>query len=166
MPEQEIPNWVDDTWPEQTYELQIMGDTSQELIDMTRDEYITLKAHLAAMRGYKVPMAAEAIALVKSTESLDIYHSDDYQVARHIEIARDIYQELPELVMIASEDFDAEIRKLAEHELEEPEESSHATPSRPRTGRTARPGTGDNRSGRYFWSAGATPVDPDAGSSS
>ncbi len=121
MPEQEIPNWVDDTWPEQTYELQIMGDTSQELIDMTRDEYITLKAHLAAMRGYKVPTAAEAIALVKSTESLDIYHSDDYQVARHIEIARDIYQELPELVMIASEDFDAEIRKLAEHELEEPE---------------------------------------------
>jgi hypothetical protein len=116
VPQQEIPYWVTSTHPDHEYWLTVMESASHgvEEIKLTRDEYITLKAHLAAMRGYRVPTAAEAIALVNLTESLDLYHNADHQqVARHIEIARQIYQGHPELIMTVSNEFDAELAELA-----------------------------------------------------
>jgi hypothetical protein len=118
MPKHEIPYWVDSTLPEHAYQLVIMesGDHSEELVELTRDEYITLKAHLAAMRGYKTITAAEAIKLFGETESLSDYYNcrDSQQAASHIETARDIYRALPELVLTVSEEFDAEIEELAQ----------------------------------------------------
>ena len=54
--EPEVPDWVNVTWPDHGYSLTIFesGDNSTEDIHVTRDEYISLKHHLAGMRGYKV----------------------------------------------------------------------------------------------------------------
>ena len=54
--EPEVPDWVNMTWPDHIYEMTVYesGDGSSEDISLTRAEYISLKHHLAGMRGYKV----------------------------------------------------------------------------------------------------------------
>jgi len=56
----ERPKWIDQTPDETSYVLTMYsneGDAAQE-VDITRDEYIELKAHLARIRGISVPAAA------------------------------------------------------------------------------------------------------------
>lgn len=51
----EVPDWVTETPDETEYWLGIRqpdADMEQLIDDITRDEYIALKAHLAKMRGY------------------------------------------------------------------------------------------------------------------
>jgi hypothetical protein len=110
MAEQEIPIWVTETLPELIYQLIVWeGDGSEgESVDLTRNEYIALKAHLAAMRGYKTITPIEAIKLVG-----DFCDAGSRDSARHLQIAREIYQGHPELIMNVSEEFDAELAELA-----------------------------------------------------
>jgi hypothetical protein len=50
----EVPEWVNDTPRDIDYDLQMYEDHEGEMehIALTRGEYIQIKAHLAAMRGY------------------------------------------------------------------------------------------------------------------
>lgn len=63
-PPRPLPDWVTETRDELSYVLLITHDRSDgvdgsmEGLDLTRDEYIALKRHLAEMRGYKVPAEA------------------------------------------------------------------------------------------------------------
>ena len=53
----ELPDWIDETPEECSYELTMfegIGGQVQQ-IDITRDEYLHLKKHLAKMRGYRTP---------------------------------------------------------------------------------------------------------------
>ena len=59
----EVPEWVTKTMGEMTYGLEIMcgcGDCNTEAVDLTREEYIALKLHLAKMRGIAIPEEANA----------------------------------------------------------------------------------------------------------
>lgn len=54
----EVPEWLTKTMHEMDYKLEIMcgcGDCNAEVVDLTRDEYIALKHHLAKMRGIVIP---------------------------------------------------------------------------------------------------------------
>jgi hypothetical protein len=55
-PAAELPEWVTDTPRELEYGLEVFayGDGCIQSIDMTRAEYLTLKATLAKLRGYEV----------------------------------------------------------------------------------------------------------------
>ena len=54
-PAPEVPDWVNDTPHQETYELEMYQEGGTvESIEMTRDEYISLKQNLARMRGYVV----------------------------------------------------------------------------------------------------------------
>ena len=58
---QEVPDWLTETMSEMDYKLEIMcgcGDCNTEVVDLTRDEYIALKRHLAKMRGIVIPKVA------------------------------------------------------------------------------------------------------------
>jgi len=72
--ENEVPEWVQDTPPEDTYFLCMYGASDNEPaqnIDMTREEYIDLKAALARMRG-AVPLDKPATgASAKSSPPSD-----------------------------------------------------------------------------------------------
>ena len=50
----EVPDWVNDTPRDIDYDLQMYEahEGEMEHIALTRGEYIQIKAHLAAMRGY------------------------------------------------------------------------------------------------------------------
>lgn len=52
-----IPEWALKTFPENSYDLTMFdaGGDSIEEVELTRAEYIALKRHLAAMRGYELP---------------------------------------------------------------------------------------------------------------
>jgi uncharacterized protein with PIN domain len=61
VPAEGLPEWVTKTMDETDYKLEIMcgcGDCNTEIVDLTRDEYIALKQHLAKMRGIVIPKAA------------------------------------------------------------------------------------------------------------
>jgi hypothetical protein len=55
--EEDPPEWVEKTPDECTYNLTMFETRGGEIqnIDVTRDEYIALKRHLATMRGFDVP---------------------------------------------------------------------------------------------------------------
>lgn len=110
MAKQEIPDWVNETHPDHDYGLVIMesGDHSVEEVELTRDEYITLKAHLAAMRGYKAITPIDAIKIVG-----DYCDAGSQDSARRLQAAREIYQGHPELVMTVYGEFDTELAELA-----------------------------------------------------
>jgi hypothetical protein len=48
------PDWVTETPDETTYSISMFDDggVSVQNIEITREEYCALKAHLAALRGY------------------------------------------------------------------------------------------------------------------
>lgn len=57
MPNEELPDWVTETPNlDHSYQLQMMenNDCSIQEVDLTSEEYISLKQHLAQMRGYDV----------------------------------------------------------------------------------------------------------------
>ena len=108
----EIPEWVNETPEECTYDLTMDdGDGSNiQDVELTRDEYLALKKHLAAMRGYTVPEFRTLIG--NGPEGYNA--SDEQQVASHLETARDWYLHCPELVVFQSDELDALLAKLAE----------------------------------------------------
>jgi hypothetical protein len=57
MSDKSIPEWVNDTPADHGYNLTMFedNDIGVEEIDLTRDEYLELKRHLAVMRGYIAP---------------------------------------------------------------------------------------------------------------
>jgi hypothetical protein len=133
-PEIEIPDWVENTPDDTVYELIMWnpeGDSAQQL-EMSREEYIALKAHLAAMRGYKIgDFRARIPGLPREMRDNEIgrrffpyYDSipippeedDDtkQQSARSIQTARELYQVIPELVVFQSAEFDEYLESLAE----------------------------------------------------
>ena len=59
----EIPEWVKDTPDECAYDLTMFDSlgSSIQRIDLTRDEFLTLKQHLATMRGYAIANAGPAL---------------------------------------------------------------------------------------------------------
>jgi len=125
----EIPEWVDKTPDPPEYDLVMWdaGGSSEENIEVTREEYIALKAHLAGMRGYRIGTAAEAVRMVMECPGLAEYNTlDEQQIASHIETARDVYRWLPDLVVCQSAQFQAEINRLAAVEMTEEIEQNEA----------------------------------------
>jgi hypothetical protein len=61
-PAAEPPEWATKTPGDIEYQLVMMdsGGDEAEQIAVTRDEYITLKQHLALLRGYVLPEVAHA----------------------------------------------------------------------------------------------------------
>ena len=57
-PAPEVEDWVSDTPSETLYQLEMWQQETIESIDMTRREYVSLKRHLAGLRGI-APAAAE-----------------------------------------------------------------------------------------------------------
>jgi hypothetical protein len=59
--QEKIPYWVNETRSELSYVLVLTDERSDavndslDIIDLTRAEFITLKRHLAELRGYFVP---------------------------------------------------------------------------------------------------------------
>jgi hypothetical protein len=116
MPKIEIPDWVEDTPADPSYSLAVFdneGNMPQE-IDVTRDEYIALKRHLAAMRGYFVTdIPAQVAALCN--DAPEVYRQkDEQQIARHLETARDFYRACPDLVVFDSDELADYVKKLTE----------------------------------------------------
>lgn len=107
-----IPEWATTTPPDHQYLLEMFesSDQSVEEVDLTRDEYIALKAHLAALRGYGVSAnVAEALWAFDQCQKLhEMYggSNDAQQVIMHLQTARHFYQHLPALVVFRSELFD------------------------------------------------------------
>ncbi|HWF08032.1 MAG TPA: hypothetical protein VG297_06185 [Bryobacteraceae bacterium] len=89
------------------------NDHGVEGIEMSRAEYIALKAHLAAMRGYTVGDFRAKIAEVMSTGIDGLNTSDLQQTTSHLETARDFYCAFPELVVYDSPELDEYIEKEA-----------------------------------------------------
>ena len=59
-PAPEVEDWVSDTPSETLYQLEMWQQETIESIDMTRREYVSLKRHLAGLRGIiPVPTPAE-----------------------------------------------------------------------------------------------------------
>jgi hypothetical protein len=56
-PEPELPEWMDGT-PTMIYSLEAFHNQTWQQIDLTREEYDGLKAHLLKLRGIKVPAEA------------------------------------------------------------------------------------------------------------
>ncbi|MDZ4798875.1 MAG: hypothetical protein SGI92_11985 [Bryobacteraceae bacterium] len=53
---EESTEWIASTPPECEYFIEMMGsDTTEQRIDITRDEYIALRAHLVKLRGIDQP---------------------------------------------------------------------------------------------------------------
>ena len=48
-----VPEWVNETPPDHSYSLDMYqnSDVSIQSVELTREEFITLKVHLAEMRG-------------------------------------------------------------------------------------------------------------------
>lgn len=114
---QEIPDWVTSTHPEHTYQLVVFesNDSGVEEVGMTRDEYIALKHHLAAMRGYTLTDARSAVAAIENSdipEAQDYRQGGEHQIAMHLQTARRLYRYFPEMVVWTSPEFDAELSNL------------------------------------------------------
>jgi hypothetical protein len=110
----EIPDWVNDTPPENEYCLMIMSEfttVTPQSVGLTRDEYITLKRHLAALRGLREIDVTESIARVSGIEvAPNVTTADDQEsAARDLRTARVLYRLVPDAVVIADEAFDREL---------------------------------------------------------
>jgi hypothetical protein len=110
-----VPDWVNDTPPDNEYCLMIMSEfttTTPQAIDLSRDEYIALKAHLAALRGYELDRNLEERLSQVSDEIKANFHSvlpELDQVVNGLQIAREMFERCPDLVMLKSETLDADL---------------------------------------------------------
>ena len=120
MPEPIIPDWVKETPLENRYELTMFngGGDSAEEIETTRDEYIRLKQHLAAMRGYTTGDAAARVTeLAKEMELrwvTNMPSRDPQQIAAYLIVAREFYRRCPEAVVAPEGAFEAVLREMIE----------------------------------------------------
>lgn len=120
----EAPDWVNDTPPEARYDLTMYVDRGDgQEINITREEFIELKRHLAAVRGY-VPGGSEGVKdllddLVKELgqDPSSTIIADKQQVAFHLVVAREIYRRCPEAVVGPEELFGGILRRLSEEEV-------------------------------------------------
>jgi hypothetical protein len=118
--ESEIPDWVKETPPDHMYCLDMFesGDNHVESIDLTRDEYIALKRHLAAVQGHTTGTAAGRVEeLVKQMglqeSNPNLPSADPDQVARYLIVAREFYRLCPEAVVSPKGDFDTALNEIA-----------------------------------------------------
>ena len=98
------PDWVTSTPPDNFYSLTMFqnGFGVEEIDDIDRDEYITLKEHLAAMRGYGyaeqmaafVASQTEKAAFPDGADRVDLE-----QLALGLDDAQEFYRNYPALVM-------------------------------------------------------------------
>jgi hypothetical protein len=113
----EIPGWVENTPQEQAYELSMFdSDDNAQQIEMSREEFIALKAHLAALRGYRIGDLRERLTalVLESNPNQDQPIGDDLQqTAELVRIARLYYERCPDLVVFESDTLDDEIEELA-----------------------------------------------------
>jgi len=110
-----IPEWVKHTPDVRTYELLTWegeeGATfAIQQVALTHAEYIALKDHLAALRGYQI---GDLNARVGKLTSQNPAPPDAQQTARFIQTAREYYRRCPDLVVFESEDFDEQLEELA-----------------------------------------------------
>jgi hypothetical protein len=111
----EIPDWVNDTPDEFTYDMSMWdpGGTTEENIDISRDEYIALKSHLAALRQYKIAGVGDRLrAMVrkfeeKDTEALQLW----------LGWACEIYRHAPEAI-VSDAGIEAAFKGLSEGKVE------------------------------------------------
>lgn len=116
-PTMEIADWVNDTPPDNEYCLMITSESTAltpQSVDLTRNEYIALKRHLAALRGLGKIDVTESIARVSGTEvAPNITTADDQEsAARDLRTARVLYRLVPDAVVIADEAVDRELLAL------------------------------------------------------
>ena len=119
QPEQnEILEWVEETQPDYDYHLGMYdpyGARGQE-VEITREEYIALKRHLPAVRGYTAGDAAECVnelaKQIKSGESGSSISPDSQQVAAYLVEARALCSLCPEAVVSPGESFDAQLKVM------------------------------------------------------
>jgi hypothetical protein len=108
----EIPYWVTETPEECSYDLSMFEGRggSIEEISISRDEYIGLKAHLAAMRGYHSGDGDLRDFLLSGA---NVIADSPLEAARQLQTARRAYKLCPEWVVFDSEAVDHEIEEVA-----------------------------------------------------
>lgn len=117
-PEDKTPDWVNDTPPDNEYRMSVASDcqlANLETIDLSREEYIALKAHLAAIRGYASAgkledRLAEVTDQIESSSTIITPGLD--QVTSHLQSAREMFRRCPDLVMLKSETIDADLDEI------------------------------------------------------
>jgi hypothetical protein len=116
----ELPDWATKTPADHLYSLSMFenSDASIEEVHVSRDEYIALKAHLAALRGYgngDDPQGLiEAISGKPITNQEKLFFSRDrQQIADQILIARGIYRLCPTAVVYDERSLVEQLRRLA-----------------------------------------------------
>jgi hypothetical protein len=114
----EIPNWVANTPNEQAYELNMFdSDDNAQQIEMSRDEFIALKAHLAALRGYALDDVEALVQRAAEQRAKETGLSVDLsQAAVQFSIARDYYRKWPALVLAQAKEVDEEVSRLEDAE--------------------------------------------------
>lgn len=110
----QIPDWVDETPDERTYELLTWegeegAASAIQQVALTHLEYIALKKHLAALRGYRIGDLNARVEKLTSQNPAP----DAQQTARSIQTAREYYRRCPDLVVFESEELDEQIEELA-----------------------------------------------------
>ena len=116
MPKTGIPDWVKETPADHLYTLTMFenSDAGIEEIQMSRAEYIALKAHLAALRGYTVGNIRDRAINLDNDLPPGYRNGDLQQNARHLENARAIYRACPELVVVKSSKLDRILATLSD----------------------------------------------------
>jgi hypothetical protein len=125
-----IPDWVEGTPVEPSYSLAMFdneGNTPQE-IDVTRAEYVALKRHLAAIRGYRCPDPADVHGMETILKDLatEFTYSDGSgidkdisQIARHVMVARDIFRRTPDLITYREPGLDQLLLRMSEEDYDQ-----------------------------------------------
>ena len=90
----EVPEWLLVSPPEVSYNLMSDIDGLGDLIEMSRDEFMVLKRHLAAMRGH----AVEADLKGRLTKIRDEFEFSDRRFAETLVSAHELYRRCPEVV--------------------------------------------------------------------
>src|SRR5665213_834839 len=65
-----LPEWVNDTPPDNQYFMAVSSELKMvnlETVQLSREEYISLKEHLCALRGYCAPTASGALDAMRAS---------------------------------------------------------------------------------------------------
>jgi len=125
----DAPDWTVNTPGEDDYELIMWngaGGGACQQVPMSRTEFLVLKAYLAAMRGYVVEgNLNERLTEVASRINANpgTIPSDIDQIVNSLQIAREMFQRCPDLVMLKSETLDPDLDGIHER--------AAAVPNRP-----------------------------------
>jgi hypothetical protein len=119
------PDWAEFTPESPTYDLIMFdgGGASEQEVALTRDEFLALKRHLAAMRGYTAaePMThIGVITLARDRASAEgetgLPEKSPQQIASYLQVARWLYLHCPEAVVSTTEGFDDILEEIANPE--------------------------------------------------